>query len=86
VSRALAGVVLLLPTLHPWYVLWVLPFAAVYLSRGWLVFAALVPLSYLAGDGDVSMTLRLAQYVPAFAIMAVDAWRAGTDHHPRGLC
>jgi hypothetical protein len=76
---ALAGVILLLPTMHPWYVLWVLPFAAAYLSRGWLVFAALVPLSYLAGDGDVSMTLRLAQYVPAFAIMAVDTWRAGAD-------
>jgi hypothetical protein len=77
----LAGVIVLLPTMHPWYVLWVLPFAAIYRSRGWLLFAGLVPLSYLAGDGDVSMTLRGVQYVPALVVMTVDAWRAGPDPH-----
>ncbi len=68
----LAGVLLLLPTMHPWYVLWVLPLAALYLSRGWLLFAALVPLSYLGGEGEVSMTVRLFQYVPALGLMAWD--------------
>jgi hypothetical protein len=65
---ALGGVLLLSPTLHPWYLLWVLPFAAAYLSWGWLVLAALVPLSYLAGSGEVSWSLRLLQYLPPLAV------------------
>lgn len=45
----LAGVLILSPTVHPWYVLWVLPFAAAYLSWPWLAFAGVVVLAYLGG-------------------------------------
>lgn len=68
---ALAGVLLLSPTLHPWYVLWVLPFAAAFAAPGWLAFAALVPLSYLAGSGEVSWGLRAVQYAP---LIGAGAW------------
>ena len=69
----LGGAILLAPTLHPWYVLWVLPLAAAGPSRGWLLLAALIPLQYAAGSGDVSWPLRLAILGPSLAVMAGDA-------------
>ena len=36
------------PTLHPWYALWILPFAAISLSRPWLLFTGTVASAYLA--------------------------------------
>ena len=70
---ALGGAILLSPTLHPWYVLWVLPLAAAQGSGGWLLFGALVPLQYLAGEGDVPWAIRLAILVPPLVWMIRDA-------------
>ncbi len=70
---ALGGAILLSPTLHPWYVLWVLPLAAAHGSGGWLLFGALVPLQYLAGEGDVPWAIRLAILVPPLVWMIRDA-------------
>ncbi len=41
------AMVLASATVYPWYVLWVLPWAALCLHPAWLLLAALVPLSYL---------------------------------------
>jgi hypothetical protein len=71
---ALAGVLLLAPTLHPWYVLWVLPFAAAFRSRGWLLFAALVPLAYAGGAADVPWTVRAIEYLPPLGLLLWDAF------------
>src|SRR5262249_12123022 len=38
---------LLTPTLHPWYVLWMVPLIALGAEPAWLILAALVPLGYL---------------------------------------
>lgn len=69
----LGGAILLAPTLHPWYVLWVLPFAAAQLAGGWLLFAALAPLQYVAGAGEVPWPVRLAILLPSLAWMTRDA-------------
>jgi hypothetical protein len=69
----LGGAILLAPTLHPWYVLWVLPIAAVQAAGGWLLFGALVPLQYLGGAGDVPWTIRLLILLPSSAWMIRDA-------------
>jgi len=45
---ALAAVWLLTPTLHPWYLLWPLPLAALLPARGLLAWAAAAPLAYEA--------------------------------------
>jgi len=66
----LAATVLLLPAVHPWYLLWVLPFAAVYLSPGWLLFAALVPLAYSNGGADIGWGIKCLEYLPPLALMA----------------
>lgn len=42
----LGAYLLATPTLHPWYALWVLPWAALRRSWAWLLFAAAAPLSY----------------------------------------
>ena len=64
----LGGVLLLSPTRHPWYLLWILPFAAAKRSWAWLTLCGTVPLAYLAGAGDISMPVRLAVYLPAAAV------------------
>jgi len=58
----LAGLIVLSPTVHPWYVLWVLPFAAAYLSWPWLIFGALVVLTYLGQGGEVAGWVRWVEY------------------------
>ena len=42
----IGAALLLSPTVHPWYVLWVLPFAALRRSRAWIALTGLVFLSY----------------------------------------
>ncbi len=69
---AISGVLLLSPTVHPWYVLWVLPLAVVRLDWGWLGFAALVPLAYASRGGDVAPWLRAIEYAPLVAWLG---WR-----------
>jgi hypothetical protein len=64
----LGGVLLLLPTLHPWYLLWVLPFAAAYLCWPWLLLAALVPLGYWGGGADVPWSIRAVEYLPPLVL------------------
>ena len=44
------ALVLCTPVMHPWYLLWVLPLAAVLGHWPWMVLGALLPLSYLPLD------------------------------------
>jgi hypothetical protein len=54
-TGALLGAVLLCSaTVYPWYVLWVLPWAALARHRAWLALSALLPLSYGAQFGAIS--------------------------------
>jgi hypothetical protein len=69
---ALGGAILLAPTLHPWYVLWVLPIAAVQAAGGWLLFGALVPLQYSRASGRAVVDPP-ADLLPSLAWMIRDA-------------
>lgn len=42
----LAGFLLVTPTLHPWYALWLIPFLVFYRHPAWIVFTLVLPLSY----------------------------------------
>jgi hypothetical protein len=46
VFASLAALLLLSPTLHPWYLLWVLPFAAMRREAAFLYLSFVVPVSY----------------------------------------
>ncbi len=79
---AITGTALVLsPTVHPWYLLWVAPFLAVVprLSWTWLTFAAMIfsyPMMAARSDGaDPLRWLAYVEYVPFFAILAVESAR-----------
>jgi hypothetical protein len=59
------------PTLHPWYLLWVLPFAALALSRPWLLLTGTVLITYevygrahVTGHWHENPWLRLPEFLP----------------------
>ncbi len=67
---------------HPWYMIWILPFAAARGSAPWIAFSLLVFLSYAThalhqatGVWREPVWVRAAQYVPLFALLARDAAR-----------
>lgn len=82
--------IFLLPTIHPWYLLWPLPLAAAALDTGWITLTTLAPLSYwiLVGAGPDSSTwaepdwVRFAIWVPAFAMWAWQTRKYGAAAPP----
>ncbi len=75
----MVGAILLLsPTAHPWYFLWIAPFLAFRPSRAWILLTGLLPLSYLdpgpmVGGTSGNPWVRWAEYVPFFALLLADA-------------
>ncbi len=78
---------LLTPTLHPWYVLWILPFAALRTSVPWILLSGLAFLGYWGleafretGSWPQPLWLRIVLWSPPLALLVRDAlWGAGTD-------
>ena len=70
---AFAGAIVLSPTVHPWYVLWVLPFAAAYASWPWLAFGAAVFLAYVGGGSGPPAWVPWAEYGVLFGLGAAAA-------------
>jgi hypothetical protein len=87
---ALGAFLLLSPTLHPWYVVWMVPLAATGASPAWLVLAALVPLGYwplagyLEGGGwhDPVWT-RALEHGATLALLAIGAFQRTIDPSAR---
>ncbi len=79
VEAAAAGWTLLVPTaLHPWYALWLMPWAALRPRLGWLWLAAVLPLSYLkyaAPRGVMPAWVRPVEFVPVAAWLLDGLWR-----------
>ena len=80
---SLAAFLIASPTIHPWYVLWILPFAAKKREPAFLYLSFAVVLSYaipypLAGWTPVR--IRVAEYVPFAILLGVSLWRAGRRH------
>lgn len=70
------------PTLHPWYVLWVLPLAALRGSRGWILFTGTALLGYwhhetfmATGQWPQPAWLSALTWVPPILLLAVDGVR-----------
>ena len=68
---------LLSPTLHPWYLLWVLPFLPFFPNPAWLFFSGLVVLSYEVlgrylhlGVWEEQAWVRLVEFVPFYLLLA----------------
>ncbi len=76
----LGGGLLVSHTVHPWYVLWTLPFAALRRSRGWVLLSGLVFLGYWGietyhtqGVWPQPLWARLGLWVPVLGLLAFDA-------------
>lgn len=70
------SVVLCAATVYPWYLLWVLPWAAIARHRAWLTLSALMPLAYLPQVMDVPLYpwFYLAIWVPFFSLLVFSRW------------
>lgn len=71
----LAGLLMIMmpASLHPWYVILVIPFLAFYPSPAWLIFSCTVTLSYLkyvSARGIMPTWVLLAEYLPLLALLA----------------
>jgi hypothetical protein len=71
-GRLLGMVLLLSATVYPWYVVWVLPWAALYRHTAWRALSALILLSYLAQRGGVPLMpwVFAAIWVPFWILLA----------------
>ena len=79
----IGAVLLLSPTVYPWYLLWIVPFLALRPNRAWILLTGLVPLSYLDPgpllDGLSGRPwVRWVEYSPFFALLL---WDAVTSSH-----
>ena len=78
VLASLGALLLVSPTLHPWYLLWVLPFAAKRGEPAFLYLSFAAPLSYALPyplPGWSARTVLLVEYVPFAALLAWTLFR-----------
>lgn len=91
------AILLLTTTVHPWYLLWIAPFLAIYASPAWLYLTLSVALAYhsayLATPGQAwedVIWVKLLEYVPFFVLALAAVWRErrawrsflGVNSHP----
>ena len=73
----LTGLLMILmpASLHPWYVVSVIPFLVIYPNPAWLIFSCTVSLSYLkytSPQGIMPMWVLLAEYLPLFVMLTAE--------------
>ncbi len=73
----LGGVLLLSPTVHPWYLAWLVALLVIELRPAWLLFSATVLVSYAARLTEVldggwyeSNLVRWLEYLPVYLLLA----------------
>jgi hypothetical protein len=82
---SLGSLLIASPTLHPWYLLWVLPLAALRKEPGFLFLSFSVPVSYsLLYPGAFSAPVALTlEYLPFGLLLARSWWRSPGGHPSR---
>jgi len=85
-GRLFGALLLLSATVYPWYLLWVLPWAALRRHTAWLALSALILLSYLPRLPGVVLWpwVYLGIWVP-FGVLMVVAAKSKDPHHPGPL-
>ena len=88
----IGSALLLSPTIHPWYVLWALPFACLSANRGWILLSGTVFLAYAGRDVYLSTGvwpepawLAWLIHGPPLALLARDGWRGGRGGRPQAF-
>jgi alpha-1,6-mannosyltransferase len=85
--RVIACVLLLAPTVYPWYVAWLVPFLCFHRSPAWLYFTGAVMTSYLVwpalqrtGAWELGWGVLMWEYVPFYTLLIVEMVRAARKH------
>ena len=80
------------PAQFPWYVLWILPLAALRPSYGWHVAAALMPIYYsafhfIARDAYAIYETWIVWliWIPVWSVLALELWRGWSPVDRTGL-
>ena len=75
-GQLLGGLVLCVATVYPWYLLWILPWAALARHPAWLLLSGLMPLAYVPQLFSVSLFpwVYLALWGPFFALLLSARW------------
>ena len=82
VFASLGAFLLFSPTLHPWYLLWVLPFAAKRREPAFFYLSCAAPLSYGLLEpipGWTPIAIRLFEYVPFAILLGMTLWPGRRD-------
>jgi hypothetical protein len=82
VFASLGAFLLASPTLHPWYLLWVLPFAAKRQEPAFLYLSCSTPLSYgllYPLGGFTATAIRVLEYVPFTLLLGMTLWKGRTE-------
>ena len=79
------------PTLHPWYVLWMLPMAVLRQSRPWLLLSGLAFTGYFGlgsyqntGEWAQPLLARAVLWLPFFVLMLCEAWATRSSQPHEG--
>ena len=79
----LGATLLLTTTVHPWYLLWIVPYLCVYPNPAWLLLTVTVSLSYhgayLFEVGELweeQLLFKLLEYLPFYLLLSVGAFRS----------
>ncbi len=75
-GKLLGGALLCSATFYPWYVLCVLPFAALARQRAWILLSALLPLSYIPQRTEQALMpwIYLAIWLPFAVLVLREPW------------
>lgn len=88
-ALAVGTYLLLVPTsMHPWYVVWIVPFLCFSRWPAWLYFSGAVSLSYLSyvvKPAPLPWWAWLAEYGPLYALLLSSGWRALGHRVPAAL-
>jgi len=88
-ALAVSTYLLLVPTaMHPWYVLWIVPFLCFGLWPAWLYWSGAVTFSYMSyvvEPAPIPWWAWLAEYGPLYALLLHAGWRALAHRAPAAL-
>ncbi len=81
-----AYLLLIYPAFHPWYLCTLIPLLCVIPSRAWILFSVLLPLSYvkyLTAGGVMPAWVTFVQFVPLYALLALEFFSLRTSNERR---
>jgi hypothetical protein len=65
------ALILLVPTLYPWYLVGIVPFLCFFPSPAWVFFTGTAVFYYLGGVSNFSYWVAILEYIPVLALFSL---------------